>query len=44
MLELMEIGAQKYQATYKKAFDKAYVNFQSVRQEAEIFLERFSEP
>ena len=44
MLKLVEIGAQENQANYKNAFDKAHLDFQLVRQDAETFLERFSEP
>ena len=44
MLKLREIGAKENQDTYKRAFDKAAVNFQAVCQEAETFLESFSVP
>ena len=44
MLKLVEIWSQENQAPYKNTFDQADVDFQSVCQEAETFLERFSVP
>ena len=43
-LKLVEVGSQKHQDSYRRAFDRAHYNFKIVRQQAETFLERFHEP